>query len=242
MKKRYAAVVTLPDLTATPMQAPAPVQVIQGQTVVIRDTVFVVREIRQTDTVRVVEQVEKIVEVPVERVVEVPAAEPVEQVALVPLSAPRPRTDYLFLAQAAVPDFSFGAMLGAVRKAGLYVRFDSNFRRQTADYSCTRNGQAPYGQIWTTGHSVLSRFSVTGGALWHPLPWLSAYAGVGYGERGLYWEDYSGKWALVSDASASGITADFGLVFNLDHFALSAGITAVAFRRFDAILGLGLFF
>ena len=212
MKRRYAAVVTLPDLTATPMQAPAPVQVIQGQTVVIRDTVFVVREIRQTDTVRVVEQVEKIVEVPVERVVEVPAAEPVEQVALVPLSAPRPRTDYLFLAQAAVPDFSFGAMLGAVRKAGLYVRFDSNFHRQTADYSCTRDGQASYGQIWTTGRSVMSRFSVTG------------------------------KWALVSDASASGITADFGLVFNLDHFALSAGITAVAFRRFDAILGLGLFF
>lgn len=242
MKKRYAAVVTLPDLTATPMQVPAPVQVIQGQTVVIRDTVFVVREIRQTDTVRVVEQVEKIVEVPVERVVEVPVAEPVEQVALVPLSAPRPRTDYLFLAQAAVPDFSFGAMLGAVRKAGLYVRFDSNFHRQTADYSCTRNGQAPYGQVWTTGRSVMSRFSVTGGALWHPLPWLSAYAGVGYGERGLYWEDYSGKWAQVSDASASGITADLGLVFNLDHFALSAGITAVAFRRFDAILGLGLFF
>ena len=76
MKKRYAAVVTLPDLTAAPIQPPAPVQVIQGHTVVIRDTVLVVREIRQTDTVRVVEQVEKIVEVPVERVVEVPAAAP----------------------------------------------------------------------------------------------------------------------------------------------------------------------
>lgn len=242
MKKRYAAVVTLPDLTAAPIQPPAPVQVIQGQTVVIRDTVLVVREIRQTDTVRVVEQVEKIVEVPVERVVEVPAAAPEAQVAPNPLSSPRPRTNYLFLAQAAVPDFSFGAMLGAARKAGLYVRFDSSFRRQTADYSCTRDGQAPYGQIWTTGRSMLSRFSVTGGGLWHPLPWLSAYAGAGYGERGLYWEDISGKWAHVSDVSASGITTDLGLVFNLDHFALSAGITSVAFRRFDAILGLGVFF
>ncbi|MBR0500242.1 MAG: hypothetical protein IJJ72_04530 [Bacteroidales bacterium] len=242
MKKRYAAVVTLPDLTAAPIQPPAPVQVIQGQTVVIRDTVLVVREIRQTDTVRVVEQVEKIVEVPVERVVEVPAAAPEAQVAPNPLSSPRPRTNYLFLAQAAVPDYSFGAMLGAARKAGLYVRFDSSFRRQTADYSCTRDGQAPYGQIWTTGRSMSSKFSVTGGGLWHPLPWLSAYAGAGYGERGLYWEDISGKWAHVSDVSASGITTDLGLVFNLDHFALSAGITSVAFRRFDAILGLGVFF
>ena len=244
MKKRYAAVVTLPDITAAPIQAPAPVQVIQGQTVVIRDTVFVVREIRQTDTVRIVEQVEKLVEVPVERIVEVPLeiepdrGHPSETIQ----TKGSLKTHYLIVAQAVVPDWSYGVLVGVMQKAGLYVHFDSNFLRRAADYSCTADGQTSYGQIWTTGRSEITRLSVTGGALWHPTNWLSAYAGAGYGARRLLWEDISGHWAEVSDVSCRSIPADAGLIFNFDHCALSAGITTLGFSRFDAVLGLGFLF
>ena len=234
MKQRYAGVVTLPELPAAP--APAVIQVVSGQTTIIRDTVMVVREVHQTDTVRIVEQVEKIVEVPVERVVEVPVEVPVA------IPAQKPETHYLLMAQAIVPDFSYGLMAGATRKAGLYVRFDSNFCFQKADYTCSSDGQASYGQIWTTGRSLRSRLSATGGALWHPLPWLTAYAGAGYGERRLYWEDISNRWARVSDASSIGVAADLGVIFHIDHFSLSAGVTTLAFRRLDGCLGLGVFF
>ena len=231
MKQRYADVVTLPEL---PAAVPTVVQVVPGQTVVIRDTVVVVREVQQTDTVRIVEQVEKIVEVPVERVVEVPVEVPVDPV--------RPVTHYLLLAQAVVPDFSYGLMAGVLRTAGFYVRFDSNFRFPTADYSCTSDGQAPYGQIWTSGRSVRSRLSATGGGLWHPAPWLTLYAGAGYGWRSFFWEDLSGRWAVVSDVSHKGLAADLGVVVNIDRFALSAGVSTLAFRRFDCSVGLGVFF
>lgn len=161
----------------------------------------------------------------------VSAAEPVKQ-----------RTSYLLLGQAVAPDFSYGAMLGVMRKAGFYVRFDSNFRWRTADYSCTSAGQASYGQIWTSGHSERSRLTVAGGLLLHPLPWLTAYSGTGYGERSLYWEDISGRWAQVSDVSCRSFSADIGLIFNLDHLAISAGLTTIGFSRLDATLGLGFIF
>ena len=249
MKQRYANVVMLPDLPAAPFPAPSlpvqPVQVVQGQTVVIRDTVFVVREVRQIDTVRVVEQVDKIVEVPVERIVEVPVETrkmPAEDASVSAAEPVKQRASYLLLGQAVAPDFSYGAMLGVMRKAGFYVRFDSNFRWRTADYSCTSAGQASYGQIWTTGHSERSRLTVAGGLLLHPLPWLTAYAGAGYGERSLYWEDISGRWAQVSDVSCRSFSADIGLIFNLDHLAISAGLTTIGFSRLDATLGLGFIF
>ena len=249
MKQRYDNVVMLPDLPAAPFPAPSlpvqPVQVVQGQTVVIRDTVFVVREVRQIDTVRVVEQVDKIVEVPVERIVEVPVETrkmPAEDASVSTTDPVKQRASYLLLGQAVAPDFSYGAMLGVMRKAGFYVRFDSNFRWRTADYSCTSAGQASYGQIWTTGHSERSRLTVAGGLLLHPLPWLTAYAGAGYGERSLYWEDISGRWAQVSDVSCRSFSADIGLIFNLDHLAISAGLTTIGFSRLDATLGLGFIF
>ena len=239
MKQRYASVVTLPDLPVAP--APATVQVISGQTVIIRDTVFVVREIHQTDTVRIVEQVEKLVEVPVERVVEVPVPAAIPDVAPETGIVPN-RTRYLLLAQVVVPDLSYGAMVGAVHEAGLYVRFDSNFHRRDTEYACTSDGQASYGQIWTTGRSEVVRFAAAGGALWHPVSWLTLYAGAGYGWRSLCWEDVSGNWALVSDASYRGVAADLGAVFSIDRFALSAGVTTIGFGRVDANLGLGIFF
>jgi opacity protein-like surface antigen len=241
MKSLYSNVVALPDLMVAqePVSVPTATrqpQFVSGQTVIIRDTVIVVREVHQTDTVRIVEQVEKVVEVPVEVPVEVQV--PVE----VPIVAPRPGTHYLFLVQAVVPDLSFGAMAGVMRQAGIYARFDSNFRRGNADYSCNSHGEAPYGQIWTSGRSILSRFSVSGGVIWHPLAWLSAYAGAGYGERSLYWEDIAGRWAMVSDASCRSVAADLGLVFNLDHFVISAAVNTIAFHRFDGYLGIGIFF
>lgn len=236
MKKRYSDVVTLPDLPITPAPTAPAVHVVPGQTVIIRDTVFMVREIHQTDTVRIVEQVEKVVEVPVQVPVEVQV--PVDVSSM----ASHPVTNYLFLTQTVVPDLSFGAMAGVMRNAGIYVRFDSNFRRGAADYSCSSRGEAPYGQIWTTGRNILSRFSASGGVIWHPLAWLSAYAGAGYGERILYWEDMAGNWAMVSDASCKSLSTDLGLVVNLEHFSISASVNTIGFHRVDGCLGIGVFF
>lgn len=254
MKKRYASVIALPDLGSAPsIPAPAPVRESSGKTRVVRDTVVILQEVRHTDTVRIVEQIEKRVEVPVERIAEVPAAMedttssfpmPVlnPDPSPAPGPKPKPRPRYLGMAQALVPDFSGGLMVGVMDKAGIYLRFDSNFSRRATDYSCTADGQTDYGRIWTSGRSEVNRFSVTSGLLLHPLPWLSLYTGAGYGERRLCWEDTSGRWASVADRSHRSVAADFGAIFLFDRFALSAGVSTLAFSRFDALIGLGFLF
>ena len=241
MKSRYANVVTLPEvpqIATTP--APSAVQVVSGQTIVIRDTVIVMREVQTIDTVRIVEQ--KVVEVPVERTVVYPVKVPAEASIDVPESTQAPSFHYLLLAEAVVPDSSYGLMAGVMCKAGLYARFDSNFIFPTIDYTCTSDGQASYGQIWTTGKTVRSRLSTAAGVLWHPASWLTLYTGAGYGWRTLCWEDVSGRWAEVSDVSFRGVSGDFGVVLNVDHLALSAGINTIAFRRIDCTLGIGIYF
>ena len=121
MKSRYADVVTLPDMPETvSTPAPSAVQVVSGQTIVIRDTVIVMREVQTIDTVRIVEQ--KVVEVPVERTVVYPVKVPAEASVDVPESTQAPFFHYLLLAEAVVPDSSYGLMAGVMRKAGLYGR------------------------------------------------------------------------------------------------------------------------
>lgn len=241
MKSRYADVVTLPDMPETvSTPAPSAVQVVSGQTIVIRDTVIVMREVQTIDTVRIVEQ--KVVEVPVERTVVYPVKVPAEASVDVPESTQAPFFHYLLLAEAVVPDSSYGLMAGVMRKAGLYARFDSNFIFPTIDYTCSSDGQASYGQIWTTGKTVRSRLSAAAGVLWHPVSWLTLYTGAGYGWRKLCWEDASGRWAEVSDVSLRGVSGDLGIVFNIDHLAISAGINTIAFRRIDCTLGIGIYF
>ena len=135
MKSRYSDVITLPDMPETE-SAPAPpaVQVVTGQTIVIRDTVIVMRAVQTVDTVRIVEQ--KVVEVPVERTVVYPVTVPAEDAKATfeaPSRAPMLGFQYLLLAETTLPDLSYGLMAGAMRKAGLYVRFDSDFSFPKAD-------------------------------------------------------------------------------------------------------------
>lgn len=66
------------------------------------------------------------------------------------------------------------------------------------------------------------------------------YAGAGYGERNLYWQDIEAKWALVGDRSWRGLGLEAGAILFYHHLCLSAGVRLTNFSHADFEAGIGL--
>lgn len=180
------------------------------------------------------------------------------QIQLQPENAPVPekvskperkpqQTSGSVLAMASVgvyPQMSYGLMLGYVKKFGGYVKFRSNFNFSTASYGCFSSGLTDSGdQLYTSGSSPrYSRIQATGGLLLSLSKNIYPYAGVGYGTRGVQWEDYAGEWAQVTDYTYKGIAAEAGVTFKFGVLSLSVGASTTAFKYSDLELGIGLMF
>lgn len=138
---------------------------------------------------------------------------------------------------------SYGIRAAFYKRIGGYINFRSNFKRGTSDYGCLSDGSiGNSGSIWTTGREKMSRYNISAGLISRITNWLSLYAGAGYGTRTLLWEDIGGNWAKVEDFSYTGAAIDAGAVFTINDFAVSAGISSVAFDWCELSLGFGVRF
>lgn len=143
---------------------------------------------------------------------------------------------------AGVPDMYYGTMLTlsfAGKPVGAFAKASVSIPYSGGAYDCRSDGTTDGGYIWTSGKERISRWSVTAGATVTPLPFLSVYAGGGYGKRDALWCDVSGQWARVSDLSVSGFTADAGVIVYIRRVSLLAGVSTVGFGNFSAELGAG---
>lgn len=146
-------------------------------------------------------------------------------------------------AVAMFPEYSGGLMVAWEKyRFGAYVKAVSNFRDSGSSYDCISDGTTAEGYIWTSGRTRVSRLSVTAGLVFRVCPWLNLYAGAGYGDRTLLWEDSSQLWAKVSDRSFHGAAADLGVQLRLWRFRLGAGVSTTAFRTADAEVSFGFCF
>lgn len=76
----------------------------------------------------------------------------------------------------AIPNLSYGAMIGAVNKWGCYAKFRSNFKNPAADYECLRDGTTARGRISDASYASVS---IDAGAVFHIRNFaLSAGAGL----------------------------------------------------------------
>lgn len=138
------------------------------------------------------------------------------------------------------PQLSYGFMFGMVRKYGWYVKARSDFSFPSSKYNCTSNGEIEGGgHIWTEGSSKKSRLVVTAGGMMRASRWCYPYVGVGYGSRGLYWQDYQGGWAKVTDHSCAGVSIDAGIALKFGKIAVTVGVNNTAFKYTEAEIGLG---
>ena len=152
--------------------------------------------------------------------------------------------EILASAQAGIyPQLSYGFMFGMVKKYGWYVKARSDFNFQSSSYNCTSTGEMEGGgHIWTDGASNKSRLVVTAGGMLRASRWCYPYIGVGYGSRGLYWKDFQGEWAKVTDQSCAGVALDAGVALKFGKIAFTIGVNNTAFKYTEAEVGIGVMF
>jgi hypothetical protein len=83
---------------------------------------------------------------------------------------------------------------------------------------------------------------ITAGGMLRASRWCYPYVGVGYGSRGLYWKDFQGDWAKVTDKSCAGVAIDAGLALKFGKIALTLGVNNTAFKYTEAEVGIGVMF
>lgn len=138
---------------------------------------------------------------------------------------------------------SYGLMVGFVKKFGGYIRAKSDFRFDLKTVGvCNEQGVMDGQQAWLTGNTKSNRWAITAGGLARVLSSLYVYAGVGYGQRTLAWENSAGEYYKVSSSSFSGVESELGVVFRFGAFAVSAGMQNNSFKFWEANLGVGVMF
>lgn len=144
-----------------------------------------------------------------------------------------------------------GVRIGLSHKAwGGYLSANVSSGKKAFEYTCLGDGSIPAGgAIYTNGAKSLYHFGLTAGVLCLPIRFYGfdtgragLYAGIGYGERNLYWQDIENKWAKVADRSWTGLGAEGGLVLFWKWLCVSAGIHTTGFAHTDVEAGIGIRF
>ena len=154
------------------------------------------------------------------------------------------KREYLIAGTASVyPNMSYGLMIGTVRKSGAYIKARTNFNTISPSYNCNINGEMENGGvIWSDGVESRSRFIITGGMMFHAMPWLYPYIGAGYGSKQLYLQDTEKQWATVTDYSYKGLSIDAGLLFKFNKIVVSTAVCNTAFKYTEGEIGIGFIF
>lgn len=139
---------------------------------------------------------------------------------------------------------SYGAMIGFVRKNGVYVRFRSDFGSTSTELEGDDTGKLTDGRVpfYKEGVTSKSRLSVTAGYLRRLYKPLYGYVGAGYGSRVLAWETTDGIAVKNTDHSAAGVAAEIGVIGRIGMLALSAGYHTVSFKHHELSFGIGVLF
>lgn len=146
------------------------------------------------------------------------------------------------------PDLAYEFRLGFVKTIGVYARYTSNLSEDKVDYSIA-NLPNNYYYVLTSGKSF-SRMGTVGGLMVKVKP-IVFYAGVGWGyynslvKADLY--DYSNDGFVKSinigdNNSIEGIETNAGIILKFGGFGLSAGVSSIEFKYYEANLGIALFF
>lgn len=138
---------------------------------------------------------------------------------------------------------SYGAMIGIVKKWGVYAKVKTNLGSNDYDVESNSQGIDQDGNnVWFAGAEEGYRMSFTGGLMFRMIMPLYLYVGGGYGYKTLRWRTADDKVAKITDKSFAGAEAELGLIWRIKNVALSAGAQTVNFKYVEATVGLGIMF
>lgn len=138
---------------------------------------------------------------------------------------------------------SYGAMIGVVKKWGVYAKVKTNLGNNDYELDSTSKGMDGNGNsVWFGNETESYRMSFTGGLMFRMIMPLYLYVGGGYGYKTLKWKTADDKWARITDKSYQGAEAELGLIWRIKNVALSAGAQSINFKHFEGTVGLGIMF
>lgn len=138
---------------------------------------------------------------------------------------------------------SYGAMIGIVKKWGVYAKVKTNLGSNDYELDSSSAGLDEEGNsVWFGSGAESYRMSFTGGLMFRMILPLYLYVGGGYGYKTLKWRTADDKWARITDKSFAGAEAELGLIWRIKNVALSAGAQSVNFKHFEGTVGLGIMF
>lgn len=121
---------------------------------------------------------------------------------------------------------AFGpTIIGCGKRLGFYAAAKSSFTTSDSDYECLSDGTTSFGTIWASGNIRKCRRSLSAGPVFRLTGSLYLYAGAGYANQCVFWEDSVSKWAEVTDLSHEGLLLEAGALYRINHFLFGLGVS-----------------
>lgn len=141
---------------------------------------------------------------------------------------------------------SWGVMLAAMRRHGMFVHVSSDFRSiGNTRFTCDEegyiddSGTMPY----YTGETRHSNWTATAGAIHRLCSVLSVFEGIGYGRTTTAWqlaESEGGGSALNDGLTHKGVAGELGLMATFGRINISASVLTIAGQQWQGCVGVGI--
>lgn len=141
---------------------------------------------------------------------------------------------------------SWGVMLAAMRRHGLFVHVSSDLRSiGETRFTCDEegyigdNGTMPY----YTGETRHAHWTATAGAIHRLCSQLSVFEGIGYGRAATAWqlaESEGGGSALNDGLTHKGVAGELGLMATFGRINISASVLTIAGQQWQGCVGVGI--
>ena len=141
---------------------------------------------------------------------------------------------------------SWGVMLAAMRRHGMFVHVSSDFRSiGNTRFTCDEEGYIDDGGTmpYYTGETRHSNWTATAGAIHRLCSVLSVFEGIGYGRAATAWqlaESEGGGSALNDGLTHKGVAGELGLMATFGRINISASVLTIAGQQWQGCVGVGI--
>lgn len=137
---------------------------------------------------------------------------------------------------------SLGVMIGLLRRHGIYLHVQSDFRSLPSTAGdCDKDGVVAGGnaQPYYSGTKKDGRYLCFIGGMHRITLGFTLYEGLGYGKRTLAWQKSDGTLLRNTGYSANGVAIELGGIVSIGRLFASTGVMTIAGKYWEPAIGLG---
>ncbi len=140
---------------------------------------------------------------------------------------------------------AYGLRIGVLRKHGVYLMAETDFKSApSTSGECDADGvvKGTSSAAYYSGEIKRSLKRVMVGGMHRLVGGLHIYEGVGYGSYVVAWGTSNGDYYKNTHDSATGLSAEVGVLYLLGKVAFSAGASTIMGKHWETNVGIGVSF